>query len=410
MRTVKRNPFLSGVCAILGGLFLWAGAARADVASDRAAAILVVPKVVFDSNGKYSPNDKPTDTEIQVTNVSNQPVNVRCFYVDAVSHCSNSPSDACFTTLDCQTFGAGGICVPGWVETDFAFTLTPHQPIAWQASEGLSSLPDGETVLAGNSGSIPRVGEDPFFGELKCIEVDANEAPTDQNDLKGEATIVAADSSGIDARGYNAVGVEAIPGINDGNNTLVLGGSDAEYNGCPSVLILDHFFDDAVEPITGDSVKTHLTLVPCSEDFQNQATFFTTVQLLVFNEFEQRFSASRPLNCFHEFELCSLGLQTDRPIDDTDPASQSCQRSVFSAFVQGTLTGQTRIRGTSSGQPSNFGDGTVDHGDGLLGVAEEFYRTDAGDLDTVVTSDAFNIDQSGERTTPDFIILPAATH
>ena len=28
MRTVKRNPFLSGVCAVLGGVFLWAGAAR----------------------------------------------------------------------------------------------------------------------------------------------------------------------------------------------------------------------------------------------------------------------------------------------------------------------------------------------------------------------------------------------
>jgi hypothetical protein len=406
MRTVKRNPFLSGVCAILGGLFLWAGAARADVASDRAAAILVVPKVVFDSSGRFSPNDKPTDTEIQVTNVSNQKVNVRCFYVDAVSHCSNSPSNACFTTLDCQTFGAGGICVPGWVETDFAFTLTPHQPIVWQASLGLTSLPDGETVVAGNSGNIPPVGEDPFFGELKCVEVDDNEAPTDRNDLKGEATIVAADKGGIDARGYNAVGVEAIQGINDGNDTLILGGSDAEYNGCPNVLILDHFFDDAIEPITGDAVKTHLTLVPCSEDFLNQNTFFTTVQLLVFNEFEQRFSASRPLNCFHEFELCSLGLQSgqDRPIDDDDPASQSCQRSIFSAFVEGTLTGQTRIRGTSSGQPTEF----TDHGDGLLGVAEEFFRSDPDDLDTVVTSDAFNVHQSGERTTPDFIVMPAA--
>jgi hypothetical protein len=400
MRTVKRNPFLSGVCAILGGLFLWVGAARADVASDRAAAILVVPKIVFDSDGRYTPNDKPTDTEIQITNVSDQQVFARCFYVDAVSHCSNSPSQACFTTLDCQTFGAGGICVPGWVETDFQISLTPHQPIVWTASAGLSKPPSGA------KGDIPRVSEDPFFGELKCVEVDSNNAPTDQNDLKGEATIVAANSGGPDARGYNAIGVQAIPGINDGNNTLILGGSDAEYNGCPSVLILDNFFDDAVEPITGDSVKTHLTLVPCSEDFLNQQTFFTTVQLLVFNEFEQRFSASRPLNCFHEFELCSLGLQTDRPIDDDDPASQSCQRSIFSAFVQGTLTGQTRIRGTDSGQPNNFANGAEAPGNGLLGVAEEFFRDDAGDLDSVVTSDAFNIDQSGERTTPDFIILP----
>ena len=56
MRTVKRNPFLSGVCAILGGLFLWAGAARADVTSDRAAGIIVVPKLVFDSDGDRLPD------------------------------------------------------------------------------------------------------------------------------------------------------------------------------------------------------------------------------------------------------------------------------------------------------------------------------------------------------------------
>jgi hypothetical protein len=398
MRTVKRNPFLSGVCAILGGLFVWAGAARADVASDRAAGIIVVPKVVFDSDGRFSPNDKPTDTEIQVTNVSSQQVFARCFYVDAVSHCSNSPSDACFTTSDCQTFGLGGICISGWIETDFEISLTPHQPIFWRASQGLTSLP----IVGGNSGSIPRVSEDPFFGELKCVEVDSNGAPTDQNDLKGEATIVAGDSSGIDARGYNAIGIEAVPGINDGDNTLVIGGPDPEYNGCPSVLILDHFFDDAIEPINGDSVKTHLTLVPCSENFLTQQTFTTIVQFLVFNEFEQRFSASSPLNCFHEFELCSLGQKWDRGIDDDDPTSNSCQRSIFSAFVEGTLTGQTRIRGTSSGLQSGF----PDHGDGLLGVAEEFYRTSPGDLDSVRSSDAFNIDQSGERTTPDIIQLP----
>ena len=233
MRTVKRNPFLSGVCAILGGLFVWVGAARADVASDRAAGIIIVPKVVFDSDGRFSPNDKPTDTEIQVSNVSNQQVFARCFYVDAVSHCSNSPTDACFTTSDCQVFGVGGICVSGWVETDFEISLTPHQPIVWRASQGIPSL---SILTSANSGSIPRVGEDPFFGELKCVEVDSNGAPTDQNDLKGEATIVAADSSGIDARGYNAVGIEAVPGINDGDNTLVIGGPDPEYNGCPSVL------------------------------------------------------------------------------------------------------------------------------------------------------------------------------
>jgi hypothetical protein len=402
MRTVKRNPFLSGACAILGGGLLWAGAARADVASDRAAAILVFPKLVFDSDGRFSPNDIPTDTEIQVTNVSAQPINLRCFYVDANAHCSNSPQHVCFTNFDCQTFGQGGVCFDGWTETDFTFTMTPRQPLVWRISTGLpsvatSDLPFGQ--FRPNTGSIPAVPEDPFRGELKCVEVGPDNAPIDQNDLKGEATIVAAADGAIDARAYNAIGVQAISGANDNNDQLILGGPDPEYNGCPSVLILDHFFDDGIEPIDNDSVKTHLTLVPCSQDFNHQSLFDTTVQFLVFNEFEQRFSASRKLRCFHEFELCSLDQGWDRPIDNDDPTFNSCQRSVFSAFVSGTLTGQTRIRGVADTT-------ATDHGNGILGVAEEFFRTDPGDLDTVRASDAFNLDEVGERPLPDFITLP----
>jgi hypothetical protein len=395
MRTVKRNPLLSGVCAILGGVFLWAGAAKADVTSDRAAGVLVLPKLVFDSNGRYVPNGIPTDTEIQISNVSDQTVYLRCFYVNANSHCTNDPTNVCFTTADCQSEpGPGGLCFDGWVETDFQLTLSPHQPLIWELSEGLFSPP------APAQGSVPNASEDPFFGELKCIEVDENNQPIDRNDVKGEVTIVATATNAIDARGYNAIGIHAIEGANDGDNTLVLGGEDPEYNGCPSVLILDHFFDDAVEPIDGDSVKTHLTLVPCSENFQLQdvALFDTTVQFLVFNEFEQRFSASRSLRCFEEFELCALGTKLDRSIDDKNPASNSCQRSVFSAFVAGTLTGQTRIRGVDDGSPA--------HGNGVLGVAEEFYRSDPSTLTSIRTSDAFNIDQVGERPTADIIQLP----
>lgn len=399
MRTVKRNPFLSGVCAVLGGVFLWAGTARADVTSDRPAAILVFPKLIWDTVGRFNWNGIPVDTEIQVTNVSNQAINLRCFYVNANSHCSNSPQDICFTNTDCQQFGRGGLCFDGWIETDFEFSLSPRQPIVWRISEGLPDLPlAGGSAPLVNTGSIPAVSEDPFYGELKCVAVDENNAPVDRNDLKGEATIVAASSDAIDARGYNAVGIQAI--TNDGDNTLILGGDQPEYNGCPSVLILDHFFDDAIEPISSQYVKTHLTLVPCSENFQLQdiALFDTVVQFLVFNEFEQRFSASRSVRCFEEFELCHLDNKLDRSLFDTNPASDSCQRSIFSAFVSGTLTGQTRIRGVDDGSP--------DHGNGLIGVAEEFYRTAAGNLRTVRSSDAFNLDMAGNRPTADIIQLP----
>jgi hypothetical protein len=396
MRTVKRNPFLSGVCAVLGGAFLWAGAARADVTSDRPAGLIVIPKLIYDSDGIFTPTRLPTDTEIQLTNTSDEAINVACFYVNANSHCSNTsfPQEVCFNTDDCQRFGRGGLCVPGWIETDFQFTLTPRQPIVWTIWQGLNldTFP-----LDQNSGIIPPVNEDPFFGELKCFQTDENGAPVDRNDLKAEVSIVGAAETGIDARAYNGIGVQAIPGANNGDNMLILGGDEPEYNGCPSVLILDHFFDDAVEPIDGDFVKTHLTLVPCSENFlfQDNELFDITVQFLVFNEFEQRFSASRPLRCWKEFELCHLDHKgVDRGIDDIDPTSHSCQRSIFSAFVSGTLTGQTRIRGVENDD--------VEHGHGILGVAEEFYRTDPR-LDSVRATTAFNIHQAGVRPKADII-------
>jgi hypothetical protein len=396
MRTVKRNPLLAGVCAVLGGTLLWTGTSVADVTSDRAAGLLVFPKLIYDSVGRFNENNIPSDTEIQISNVSDQQVNVLCFYVNANSHCSNQLETVCSINADCPS---GGVCTANWVEVDFEFSLTPHQPIMWRISDGLATLPLDGAAPPNNTGFIPPVNEDPFFGELKCIEVDENRAPVDRNDLKGEVTIVSASIDRIDARAYNAVGIEAI--ANNGDNTLVLGGEEEpEYNGCPSVLILNHFFDDAVEPIDGQYVKTHLTLVPCSQnfEFQDDALFDITVQFLVFNEFEQRFSASRKLNCFEEFELCALGTGLDRSFTDENAASNSCQRSVFSAYVSGTLTGQTRIRGVENDE--------TEHGHGILGVAEEFYRTSPTALNTVVATDAFNLHWAGIRPKADIIEIP----
>ena len=90
MRTVKWNPFLSGGLLLLGGMLLWTGAARADVSSTNAAAILVFPKIVVDTT--TGGPDERTDTIIQITNTADVPVNVRCFWVNANGHCSNSGS------------------------------------------------------------------------------------------------------------------------------------------------------------------------------------------------------------------------------------------------------------------------------------------------------------------------------
>lgn len=380
MRTVKWNPFLSGVGAVLGGA-LAASVASADVSSTNPAAIVIFPKIVVGPTTNFP---TPADTIVQLSNTSDRPVNVRCFYINANGHCSTTEA-ICDPSADpavIQTVcGTGNHCVPGWVETDFAFRLTPKQPVIWLASKGLAKLPLADQPGPRghfNGGSVPPVPENPMVGELKCVEVGDDERPTDDNDLKGEATIETV--GGTDARSYNAIGIQAIDGANNGDNTLVLG---QEYNSCPSVLILSHFFDRAVEPAFAGTVTSDLTLVPCSQDLNLQETYKTTVQYLVYNEFEQRFSTSKPINCFTEISLSDI---------DSRPGPTGNPQSIFGVEVQGTLTGQTIVRGVNDGSDS--------HGNGLLGVLEEYHN---GAYSAAVVAH-----QRGRRTQNDRVVLPAA--
>jgi hypothetical protein len=421
MRTVKWNPFLAGVVAILAGVLLVVGSAAAQdavVGSDKAAALLVFPKLVADAGNSI-------DTEIQISNASPHQIAARCFLVNANSHCSNAGAEGggftaplvCDVNDDCNggidDAVAGGRCIPGWTETDFRFHLTAHQPIVWLLSEGMSNFPldglekvgpiDNDPNLPANlrgqpafnfNSRIPPAPEDPFKGELKCVQVDlVSEQPSqgtdsDNNfhgDLEGQATI---DENGDDdAESYNAIGIQAVQDSNDGNDTLCLGaGSNAacpgpEYAACPGVLILNHFFDDASEPVHNDNVRTTLTLVPCSENFglQNTGSASTTAQFLVYNEFEQRFSTSKKVTCYLSIPLSDIDSQEGSTGDD---------RSIFNVSVAGTLTGQTRIRAV---------DGTDrTRGDGLLAIAEEKHDN---------SSAAFNVDYQGSRARQDVVQL-----
>ena len=131
---------------------------------------------------------------------------------------------------------------------------------------------------------------------------------------------------------------------------LNVGGPDAEYGvfnetvdparfgGCPNVLTLNHFFDGANvlthdEEVQGE-VNSELTIVPCERDYLNQTAngLFTTIQFLIFNEFEQRFSTSTKVNCYKEVQLSDI---------DTVPGPSGNSTSIFSAGVQGTLTGMS---------------------------------------------------------------------
>jgi hypothetical protein len=383
--------------AIATALVISGAQARADVASDRPAAIVVYPKIVVDTaNG--------VDTVIRLTNTNlSNLIDVHCFYIDANSHCTSDGS-ICEDATSCSS---GGQCLPSCVETDFDIVLTQGQPIEWKASDGLANgdLPLPYGVCTGNQfircGSsdqcalfnagtctqsnvgtrIPPVTEDPFVGELKCIATGVDHVPVARNDLKGEAILESSTTADLDVASYNAIGLQATAaaGTPITDNPLVLGpGSEGNYNGCPNVLILDNFFDLAVDPISGETITTDLTLVACSEDLLRQVAGSATVQYLVYNEFEERFSTSRLVNCFQEIQLCN--------IDTTQ-----CSRSIFSVGAMGTLTGQTRINPVANPAaplPS-----------GLLGIAIESHG--AG-----TRSAAFNLHFAGARDTADTITLP----
>src|SRR5262245_56964299 len=115
-RTAERRLHMGQVrwagwtMAIATALVISGGhAALADIASDKPAAIVVYPKIVFDSS-------RGADTLVRLTNTNQAtPINVHCFYLDANSHCSGGPFDGA-TCLDASTCG-GGLCIPSWQET-----------------------------------------------------------------------------------------------------------------------------------------------------------------------------------------------------------------------------------------------------------------------------------------------------
>jgi hypothetical protein len=403
-----------------------------------------------------------------------------CSFIRGV--CSTDGTTDCRLDSECP----GGRCV-----------LPPCLPLDGLASGRIG--PGGQV----NEGNVPLSPEDPFIGELKCIAVDQNLRPVARNDLIGEVLIgrlEAGPDGSIDVAGYNAIGIPALLdvcqpngtcsrtgtpcqsnaqclGVNNRDNTLVLGGPPAmaEYEGCPNILIVDHYFDGVVDPqvrnlcgpdgtctvtgaacandgeclenicqgmscsVTGTGcvvnadcentcapnnictlsgercledddctdpifqtrIITEITLVPCTEDFENQAPELsrTVAQFLVFNEFEQRFSASLTVECFKEIRLSN--------IDTPDNI-----RSLWSAGVGGTLTGQTRIRGVQKdeGVPSRPA------GFALLGVTEEFRCGGpkfqfplcdyVDDPEQLVSSTAKNLHIQGKRPQADYIYLP----
>lgn len=89
-------------------------AVRADVASDRPAAIVIYPDVKVDT-----PHGVDTVIRLTNTNAANS-VELHCFYLDANSHCAGGSNEGATCTpgvtegpIVCT---GGGACLPGWQE------------------------------------------------------------------------------------------------------------------------------------------------------------------------------------------------------------------------------------------------------------------------------------------------------
>ncbi|MEO8601043.1 MAG: hypothetical protein ABI629_00555 [bacterium] len=376
-----------------------AGVSAQVSSSDTPAGYVVLPKVVVHTTGGdpavANPGGTAIDTIIQITNVNQaEEITVDCWWVNANKHCGTDTGAICTTAADCSP---GLQCVQGWAVLDFQVMLTPGQPIGFLASSGLNPVPcdpifPGPGCIGTAGGAVRPVPEDPFQGELKCLQVDENDIPVVQNDLKIEATIVSTTVGGgtsTTAAAYNGVGFEALSaGTEAPDDPICLGGlplgSTAScagtYAPCPSVLHLEHFFDGAPTEL-GGVVSTDLTLVPCSENLgepSEQANLSVTANMLVYNEFEQRLSTNTRVQCYQATRLVDI---------DTPPGAAGDVFSVFWFGVQGTLTGQTRIRGIQGPQG--------ELGYGLTGVACESYSASIGS--PVVAKTASNLQHVGFR-------------
>lgn len=399
MRTEKRNAFLSGLCGVAVALGIITSTAHAAVTTERGASILAFPKVLAGDG---------VDTIVQITNISNNMVHAHCFYVNAAPN----------------SFGQAQ-----WQVTDFTIWLTKQQPTHWRVGTGRFVNPTDNNLCISGSQYVPSVactdaGIDPgavppvpplFQGELKCVEIDVAGNPIGGNHLKGEATLIYDDG---DVTKYNAVGIQGTDLAGETGNELLLNqpldGDDAEpvgqYNACPNVLLLNHLADGVTDPVLyanelggtcSDSgnpcysdadcqgvcnnaprvldsgvlalrsaTVTDLTLVPCTQDFENAVPESVTVQFEIYNEFEQKLSASTTVDCWESFFL----YQVDAPFN---PAN-----SVFSFPVLGTVAAHTRI-------VPNPDSGAVI---GIAGVT----RADASGN---VTRTAVNIHMEGDRFT-----------
>jgi len=338
MRVVKRNAWLAGLAvALVSALGSGTSAQLSDLASnplstDRSGSIVIFPKVIADGT---------RDTLIELTNTSNQTAYAHCIYVNGIGRCrltggictaGGNPDPA-----QCPG-GVNDICDQSCTPLDFDIVLTRQQPTIWRVSTGRTLNPldndqDGfcsaatpptpqdcpgfDPGIGGMGVGVPLPAQ-PFRGELKCVQTDASGAPAAVNSLKGEVIIETLASGEISR--YNSLNFVGAPtrndsssGTLDADDSLHLNGD--EYSRCPTGVQFIHHANGAsndvpanVDPTACDgvgcTVRTEVTIVPCTQNPEGGVIIEAPVLVNAINEFEQLAgSASFTIGCWANLDL-----------------------------------------------------------------------------------------------------------
>jgi hypothetical protein len=202
-----------------------------------ASALIVFPYIVTSAT---------QDTRIELMNMSNQTIELQCFYV---------------RQSDC-------------IEVGFFVSLTANQPLSWLADDGTN-----------NPLTLTAVPPFTGVGELKCAVASDRPELSAHNVLQGRALVF--ENPTGETVGYDAIGFQK---LTPGAYTGVINLDGFSYESCPDRL---HFIVLARQ--TGSN--SDLITVPCAQDLLTQTPTETTVQMAIINEFEQVFSSSYRQTC-----------------------------------------------------------------------------------------------------------------
>lgn len=433
MRTVKWSALLSGICGLavaLGGL---TSSAHGTVTTERGSSILVFPKVIStedvdtiiqitntsnnmvharcfyvdaqpDSFGR--PQWQVTDFNIWLT--KQQPTSwqvSRGRFVNPTDSCSTETAGPLvglfIPDASCAQAGIDPGAVPpvvaGFtgelkcVEVDVSGNPIGGNHLKGEATVRTSSGEGYDTAkynalgilgteIAGETGDELRLDQpsdtEDVFGQYNACP---NQLIVNHfSELSTDPAVFGTGAGGVCRRPQMGAAEEEEDGeVGEGGNkvrTPCLSDADCPENRvCRNAPAVGIGPTGGVESLTS-GMLTELTLIPCSQDFEEPFRSVgenaVTVQMVTYNEFEQRTSFSTTIECWKQFYM----FQLDSPFNPN--------LSQFSYAVQGTLGLNTVLTPVPN------------HG-GVLGVAG-ILRADASGT---IARTLMNIHMVGDRWT-----------